>query len=146
MKSCFSTIICEQKLNQTVNTRDCERSEAGVPKASLRSADKLLLQFTLGPYELYVIQVWKYIIAICLLVLRRGILIRCAILVVNIFWNSYVCDSWCNALLQPPPPYCNLLFSLIILWIDLFAPQKLKTCVIINNKSFDTRNFLNMPL
>ena len=36
-------------------TSDCERREARAPKASSRSAEKLLSQFTLRPYELYML-------------------------------------------------------------------------------------------
>ena len=54
LKSCFTTIICEQKFNQSVDTSDCEQSEARAPNASSRGAEKLLSQFTLGPYELCV--------------------------------------------------------------------------------------------
>ena len=38
--------------NDRFANNDCERSEARVPKASSRSADKLLSQFTPGSYEL----------------------------------------------------------------------------------------------
>ena len=36
-------IICEQKLNQSVNTSDCQRSEARAPEASALSSEKILL-------------------------------------------------------------------------------------------------------
>ena len=59
---------------------DCERSRARVPKASTRSADKLISQFSWTMRIICYVKVWKYIIAICSLVLCRGFLIRCAIL------------------------------------------------------------------
>ena len=55
-QSCLTTIVCEQNLNQGVDTSDCERSEAKAPEVVSRSAEKLLPQFTHGPYELCVIE------------------------------------------------------------------------------------------
>ena len=43
LKSCFTTILCEQKLKRIVDTSDCELSEARVPMAFSRSAEKLFL-------------------------------------------------------------------------------------------------------
>jgi len=39
----WAKIICEQKLNQSVNTSDCQRSEARAPKASSLSPEKIFL-------------------------------------------------------------------------------------------------------
>ena len=80
LNSCFTTIICEHKLNKSVNTSDCERSEG---------ADGVLAYHREAPFTIYswtirimcCVKDWIYIIAICSLVLRRGFLIRCAMLV-----------------------------------------------------------------
>ena len=65
----YYAIICEQNLNQIVDTSDCERREA---------------PFTRYSWNIRImcyVKIWKHLIAICSLVLRRGFLIQCTMLV-----------------------------------------------------------------
>ena len=104
LKLCFTSIICEQKLNQSVDTIVCERSEG---------AEDLLAECRQSPFSIYswtirimcYAKVWKHIITICSLLkilLRRGFWIWYAILVTNfdiyktykymcIFMYIYIC-------------------------------------------------------
>ena len=94
LKQCFTTINCEQKLNQTVDTSDCERSEARALKGVL--AERREAPFTIYSLTIRImcyVKVWKYLIAICLLVLRKGFFIQAAILVKDLHvkwfpWNK----------------------------------------------------------
>ena len=75
LKSCFAAIICEQQLNQSVDTRDCERSKTS---------------FTIYYWTIRIIcyiKFWKYLFATCSLVFRIGFWIRC-----TIYW-WYILDA-----------------------------------------------------
>ena len=82
LMSCFNNIICEQKLNQSVDTSDYERSEGADGVLAGRWEHPFTIYFWTIRIMCYV-KVWKYIIVICSLVFRRRFLIRCAILVIK---------------------------------------------------------------
>ena len=72
---CFTTIICEQKFDQAVDTSDCERRE---------DTEGILAERREAPFGIYFltirimcyVKIWKYIIALCLFVLYRGFLTK----------------------------------------------------------------------
>ena len=78
----YQVKLCEQKFNQSVNTSDCQWSEARVPKASSRSAENA--PFTIYSWTMRImcyVKVLKIYTIICSLVFRRWFLSRCAMLV-----------------------------------------------------------------
>ena len=94
LKSCFTSIICEQKLNHSSDTNDCERSEAkrGLQRHP-RGTWRIFFHNVLFDHTNYVISKGLEMHNVkCSLALQSWFLIRCAIMVSKYNMGIFLSD------------------------------------------------------